>query len=230
MKRWVNIKVVIDIRTGKVVEEQGFWYDGPLALATTPPTMEVTDWAFYSDGTEAGSVIIGAKNTNPTLEVNTIYLVRFGLEETSGNASKNTAPQLQYNLKGAGWNNVTDISSVVQAVATTNIADGADTTQRMTSFTYDSTNDGFDEVDGIAGGATADLLSTGFEALFAVQILSGDVADEDTIVLKIVDSNDSDADYDTYNQADPTITVNEEVPAGLSIPIVMHHYNQIGAH
>ena len=213
--RWINTRGVLEWDGDKYVEieSDGYWYDGPLALATTPPTMEVTDWAFYNDGTEAGSVIIGTKNTNPTLDVDTIYLARFGLEETSGNNSKNTQPQLQYNHEGGGWNNVNATSSVVQSIATANIADGDDTTQRMTAFTYDSANEGFDEVDGIAGGGTTDLNNTGFESLFAIQILSGDVADTDTIVLKIVNSNDADADYDVYNQTDPTITVNEPVAA-----------------
>ncbi|MCK5217872.1 MAG: hypothetical protein KAJ93_08785, partial [Methanosarcinales archaeon] len=209
LKRWINTRVVID-RTGKVLEKQGFWYDGPLALATTPPTMEVTNWAFYSDGTEAGSVIVGAANTNQSLNVDTIYFARFGLEETGNEPSKNEAPQLQYNLNSGGWNNVTDVSSVVRAAATANIADGDDTTQRITSFTFDTTNEGFDEVDGIAGGPTCDLQLTGFEALFSFTIRSADVANNDTIVLRIVDSNNSDAAYDVYNQTDPTVTVVEE--------------------
>ena len=92
MKRWINKKVVIDISTGKILKKEGLWYDGPLALASTPPTMEVTNWAFYNDGTEAGSVIIGSINNNQTLDVDTIYFVRWGLEETAGESSKNTAP------------------------------------------------------------------------------------------------------------------------------------------
>lgn len=227
---WVNTR--IELRWNKernYYEEalvEGYWYSGEWALATTPPTLEVTNWAFYNDGTESGSTIIGSVNTNPTLNVDTIYLVRFGLEETSGNASKNTGPQLQYNHNGGGWNNATSLSSVVRIVTTTNITDGADTTQRITSFTFDATNEGFDELTGIAGGATTDLSNDGFEALWSIQILSADVADTDTIVLKIVNSNDGDADYDVYNQTDPTITVSEA--AGISIPVVMNHLRTQG--
>ena len=221
-QRWINtfVEFAWNAQTQQYesIKCEGYWYAGPLSLATTPPTMEVTNWAFYNDGTESGSAIIGSVNTNPSLEPDTIYLVRFGIEETSGNASKNEAPQLQYNHNAGGWNNVTGSSSVVQSTATSNITDGADTTQRITAFTFDSTNQGFDEVDGIAGGGTADLNNTGFEALFAFQIISTDVANNDTIVLKIVDSNAADADYDVYNQTDPTITVNEstDVSAGIT--------------
>lgn len=229
MRRWVKTRSVSEWDGSRYVEveSEGYWYEGPLALATTPPTLEVTNWAFYDDGTEAGSVIIGATNTNPTLDTDTIYLVRWGVEETSGNASKNTQPQLQYNHNGGGLVNATAASSVVQITATANIVDGADTTQRITAFTFDTTNEGFDELTGIAGGPTTDLASDGFEALFSFQILSGDVADTDTIVLKVVNSNDADADYDVYNQTDPTITVNEVAPT-ISIPVIMNHLRNQG--
>jgi len=212
--KWVNTFIEFKWNPDKGIYEdiysEGYWYSGSFALATTPPTLEVTNWAFYEDGTESGSVIIGSVNTNPTLDVDTIYLVRFGLEETSGNASKNTEPQLQYNHNGGGFVNCDETSSVVRIVTTSNITDGDDTTQRITSFTFDSTNEGFDSTTGIAGGPTTDLANDGFEALYCIQILSADVSDQDTIVLKIVNSNDGDADYDVYNQTDPTITVNEE--------------------
>lgn len=193
----------------KYISDEGYWYEGPLALATTPPTLEVTDWAFYNDGTESGSTIIGTKNTNPTLLTDTIYQFRTGLEETSGNSGKNQTPQLQYNLNSGGWVNVTGSSSVVQAAPSTNLTDGNDTTQRLTTFTYDTTNEGVDDADGLAGGNTADILSDGFEALFSFKIISTDVVNADTIQLKIVNGADGDVDYDVYNQTDAVITVSE---------------------
>ena len=174
------------------------------------PSTEHTDWAFYNDGTESGSVIIGSKNTNPTLNVDTIYLYRAGVHETAGNVEDAPPFQIQYNLNAAGWNNVDGVSSVVQIVATSNIADGDDTTQRMTSFTHVSNNDGFDEVDGICG-ELADLQSNGFECLWAFQIIGTDVSDADSIELKVVFGSGGRADLDAYNQTNPTITVSEAV-------------------
>jgi hypothetical protein len=175
--------------------------------------MEVEDWAFYLDGTEAGSVIVDQKNVNQTLDVDKIYFVRFGLQETAGESSKNTAPQLQYNYESAGFVNVDATSAVVQSIASeAAINDGDDTTQRITAFTFDGTNQGFDEVDGVAGGGDADLVSNGLEALFAFQIIGTEVSHAETIVLKIVNANDADADYDSYTQTDPTITINKASP------------------
>ena len=212
-KTWVNTEVRFQwnelLNRYEQVFSDGYWYKGPLALATTPPTLEVTNWAFYEDGTESGSTIIGSVNTNPTLDVDTNYQIRHGLEETSGNASKNTEGQLQYNHNAGGWNNVNSSSSVVQMVNSANLSDGDDTTQRITSFTFDTENAGIDEVTGISGGSTSDLNNTGFETLHSIQIIGADVSNNDTIVLKIVNSNDGDNDFDVYNQTNPTVTVNK---------------------
>jgi hypothetical protein len=190
-----------------------------MALAGGDPVLEVTEWAFYADGTEGGSVIIGSAKDNPTLAVDTIYFVRFGLEETAGNSAMNQTAQLQYNYESGGWVNVDGSSAVVQSVATGNIADGADTTQRITSFSFDGSNEGFDEVDGVAGGNMADISSNGYETLHSFQILSGAVSDAETIVLKIVNPLDSNNDFTTYNQVDPTITVDEGVDPNVTINI-----------
>ena len=32
MKRWINTRVVTDMETGEILEREGYWYDGPMAL------------------------------------------------------------------------------------------------------------------------------------------------------------------------------------------------------
>jgi len=214
--RWINTRVVI-APDGTVLEREGYWYSGPLALATDPPTRTAGDWAFYNnDGTgEDDCTIIGVKNNNQTLNVDTVYIYRIGFWNNNANAWKNAAVQLEYNLGGAGWNDVNGTSSVVRSAGVGNsvLTDGGDTTQRVTSYAFDGTNEGQDEVDGEAGGATADFTENGAEAVFAFTIRSADVSDEDTIVLKITDAAENE-DLDVYEQTDPTITVNEEAPTG----------------
>lgn len=172
------------------------------------PVTRGADWAFYADGTESGSVINGTKNVNPTkgdLQNDTIYLFRFGMEETSGNDWNPSDVQLEYDHNAAGPVIVNGSSSVVQSVATGNIADGADTTQRITAFTHQSTNAGFDEVDGALAGVT--LNADGFECLFAFQIIGSDVSDNDTIVFHVREVGGGNPDLDSYLQTDPTVTV-----------------------
>lgn len=169
------------------------------------PTREWTDWAFYDDGTESGSVIIGAKNTNPTLEVDTIYFFRAGAEETAGNRWNNAEINFEYNLNGGGWNPVTTASSVVRAVSSINVTDGDDTTQRMTAFTFITNNTAVD--DSGTMNTVADPQNDGFEVLFVFQIQSGDVVDSDSIELRILHSAGS--AFDVVNQTNPTVTVSE---------------------
>ena len=94
--------------------------------------------------------------------------------------------QLEYNRNGGGWNDVTGASSVVRAWLSPNVADGADTTQQVGSGTFVTPNAGFDEVNGLAGGTALDFSgSDEVEVEYSVQIRSADVANDDTIQLRV---------------------------------------------
>jgi len=191
----------------ELIRDEAYWYNGPIAQVGGQPTIEQTDWAVYSDGTESGSAIIGTKNNNQTLNVDTIYLFRGGIEETANNLAPNVSFATAYNHNGGGFNDVDDVSSVVQIVDSTNITDGDDTTQRLTSFTFITDNNGYDDVDGVTNAIT--MQNNGFEGLWAFQIIGTDVSNNDTIVIKLVD--DKGDDLDVYNQTDLTITVSKGV-------------------
>lgn len=200
-KTWINTHVIFEWDGSRFVETyaEGYEYQGPLALAHTNPSLDQDSFAFYNDGTEAGSTIIGSVNTNPTLDVDTTYLVRFLVQEAAGGTTTNTSVTLQYNHNSGGWNNVTTTSSVVKAVDSVNLTDGNNTTQRIGSGTFQSTNAGVIE-DG-TGGSVSFAGNDETEFLFPFQIVSGDVANNDTIQLQLVTLN-------TYTRT-PSITVNE---------------------
>jgi len=67
------------------------------------------------------------------------------------------------------------------------VADGADTTQQIGSGTpVGANNDAFDEVDGLAGSTNLDFSgSDEVELEYCVQIRSVDVANDDTIQLRV---------------------------------------------
>jgi len=202
------------------------WYDGPIAKSGGLPVIQHTDWAFYDDGTESGSVIIGTENTNPTLDVDTLYLYRGGTHETSGNRYTNLSCQIQYNLNGGGFNTVGTGSNVVKTSISANLTDQSSTTQRITAgqFVNIVNNYAVDNANGVAG-TIADPKSNGFECLWPFEIISGDVSDGDSIELKIIFNGAG--DLDQYNQTNPTITVNKPV-GGISIPVVMNHLKNQG--
>ena len=213
---WINTFVETQYNpetdTFEVIRKEGYWYVGPIALAASPPVLEQTDWAFYNDGTESGSTIIGTKNTNPTLALDTTYLFRAGVEETAGNAARNQTSKLQFSHNSGTWTNITTATSPVRLWANGNIADGDHTTQRITAFSYDTTNAGFDDVDGIAGSGVTDLNNNGYEALWSIRFPTGGMAYGDTIEFKVVNEEDGDTDY-IYNQTNASPTVTVPIPA-----------------
>ena len=155
------------------------------------------------DGSESSATWIAAVNTDWTQDVDANFRVRFSWK--SGADSGTPHPQLQYNLNSGGWNDVNATSSVVRSSASPNESDGALTTQQISSGTFFWNV--FDEVDGF-GSAVFNFSNESMEAEYCVQIRSGDVADEDTIDLRVVGQGSVGTVFDTYTNI-PTITVNE---------------------
>lgn len=173
------------------------------------------------DGNETTATWKDIQGADWTQAVDVNFRVRFEVQETAGCAGANKQWRLQYNLGGAGWVNVTATSSVVRASASPNLADAANLTDQLTvgTGTFQGAT-GFDEVDGICGGNSMDVAASGHaEAEFCVQIRSADVADGNTVQLRITDNGTAFAAYDDT----PTITVSEPQSQA---PRSMHQYRQ----
>jgi hypothetical protein len=142
-------------------------------------------------------------NVGWSQDVDVTFRVRIEVEETATANQNNTlSPQLEYNLGGAGWNPVTTTSSVVKAVASGQFNEGDATTNILSSSALGFVASTGSE-DGLAGNATLSNQHT--EAEFSVQILSGDVVNNDTIELRISNAGVA---LNTYSQT-PSITVVE---------------------
>ncbi len=190
--------------------DRDFWICDVQASITAMdnPTMEQDSFRFRNDdGSESAATWKAAVNTDVTITVsgNTAFRIRFLVQETAGNASVNFKPQLQRQLNAGGFVDVTGTSGVIRAVDSANLTDGEDTTQQIGAGTFITNNDGVDEVNGVAGSAKTDFVGndeTEFE--YSVEIVDADVADSDTVDLRI-----SDANIDSYAVADGTITVSK---------------------
>jgi hypothetical protein len=150
-----------------------------------PGTFDQTDYAFYQEGTESGSTIIGTQNNQQTIDVDTNFQIRILLQETSGTADVFESLQWEYNLAAAGWNNVTTSSSVLQAVNSTSLTDGGDTTSRLTGGggTFITPNAWVTE-----DGNSANLSFPGndhCEALLSCQIIGADVSDGQELLVRV---------------------------------------------
>ena len=220
-KRWISTYVEYQWKDDKYVKvkEEGYWYEGPIAFAGDDPNWVSTYWRFQEDGTESSPTWLSTENGNPTkgdIPYDTPFFFRIDVEEDSGNASKNTEAQLQYRYKPSGgsfgaWTDVTATSSVIRSIASDNVTDGGNTSQQLSGgYTFDTTNNGIDEVNGIAGGGDADLASTGMEFLFVIEMRSADVNEDDEIELSIILNAVADDPSPTYPSSWPLITAGTE--------------------
>ena len=156
------------------------------------PAAEYTVDAFRlrnDDGNETTATWKADANVNVSQDVDTNFRVRFLISEGVDIADANVSFQLQYNYNGGGWNDVDAASSVARSFASPNVTDAANTTQQIGSSTYISTNAGFDEVDGLAGGASLDFTTTvdqEVEVEYCLQLRSVDTTHLDGIQLRVV--------------------------------------------
>lgn len=162
------------------------------------PVWEQDSAQGFNDGTESASTSKAAVNTGWTQDVDALFLYRILIQETAGtNQLPTFAVRLQARRNGGSWFQVTTSSTIVKIVDSGNLTHGGDTTQRIgvdvdyvdnnnwvadTSGDTNTTTDTWGSGD---GGVTEEC-----EALWAVQIVSGDVNDEDTIEFQAVQTDD----------------------------------------
>lgn len=160
------------------------------------------------DGNETTATWQANQNVAWLQNVDVNFRVRLEVQETAGCAKTNfTTIQLQYNLAGAGWVNVTATSNVVRSSASPNLADGANTTDQLTVGTGTFVGGGgFDEVNGIAGNTNMDISASGhFEVEYCCQLRSADVVAGQVVELRVTDGGTGFAAYD----ATASLSVNE---------------------
>jgi hypothetical protein len=169
------------------------------------------------DGTQATATFKENENTPWTQAVDENFRVRFVGQEIGG-ATGATDMQLQYDLDGGGFLDVTTVSAVVRAVTSPNVADGTATTDQMTagSGTFAA---GTVSTDGLAASVSfAASGQTQWE--FVLQIVSADATNGQTITLRGIYSGDPSPDY----TQSPSITVSEAVGPNEGAATVTHSW------
>lgn len=157
----------------------------------TQATYDVIEYAFYNDGSESGSTIIGTPNNQQTLDVDTIYLFRLQIHNDNNKVSTGNAWTFEFNHEGGGWTDVTTTAAAIQAVNSGNLVEGEDCTNRLTSQGADFIADN--------NGVTEDGTTTAYthvagdyiEVLLAFQIPAAQVADGDEILIRAYESGNS---------------------------------------
>ena len=156
------------------------------------------------DGSETAATDRQAVNTNDTLELDTNYRMRIGVQgtHTGGSGSFDLTPAFQYNVDGLGWNNITTTSANVRAFASGLphfTDDDATTEQLLQSQTFVAGHMDDD------GSTTLVNLSETEESEFEIcfQLRSADLSGGESVEIRIVDSGVA---LNTYT-ATPSITV-----------------------
>jgi hypothetical protein len=200
IRRRIHTRTIIDLIQDRILEDEWYWYDGLVALAGMA-SIDQDSYAFYDDGTESGSNQIGSTNTQTTLDVDTNYQCRLLLQEDGGGSGGVSNEDWEYNHNSGGWTTVTTTSSVIIAVDSANLTDGNDTTQRIGSGTFDTTNAGISETGAVTNNSIA--ANNEAENLLSFQIVGADVSDGDEILLRISGLNTytRDADIDVNKVA-----------------------------
>lgn len=146
-------------------------------------TLAQTAYAFYLDGTEAGSVQIGATTTalERHADSNTVILLRVRLTESGGAAGATTDDfQLQFDKNASGsWTSVTSGSSSVRGYASANLTDGGATTARISGAAGEIAEDGL--VDDFQV-----LASTSPELLYSLELVAADLASGDALTFRVL--------------------------------------------
>lgn len=202
--RKVHTKTIIDIDSGRVERDEWYLHDGLWVHAT--PAMAQFDqdsYAFYNDdGSESASTQIGSTNVQQTLAVDTTFFARLLIQEFNGGSGALGTPEWEYSTDGGtGWTDVTTSSSVIQAVVSSNVTDGDDTTQRIGGGTFITPNAWVTD-----DGIPPNLIFAGndeCECLLVFQIIGSDVSNGDEILLRMfnIDTYTRNADIDVSKAA-----------------------------
>lgn len=157
------------------------------------PIWEAEQYAFYNDGTESGSTIVGTVNTQQTLDTDTIYFCRISINDTAPGTDNADVPSLtvkwQFNNAGGGWTDV-GTTTAVQFAASGNVTDGGTTSNR------DPSNTGTFNAGRIyesAANATTVITANGStqstEVLLVFQIDSAQVSDNAEVLIRCTEGD-----------------------------------------
>ncbi len=165
------------------------------------------------DGSESGATDRQAVNINDTLNLDTNYRMRLGVQgaHTGGAGNFDLTVAFQYNVDAAGWNNITTTSSNVRAVGSIHFTDDDVTTEQLAqSQTFVAGH--MDDDGDCPAVSISETGESEFEICF--QLRSAELSGGEAVEIRAVDSGVALA---TYTQT-PSITV---ASSGITVAEIM---------
>ena len=169
---------------------------------------------------DKGADWLAASNTGITVDVsggNEARRVAVAIEVDSGTLSSGSILQAQYNKNAAGWNDITNGSSVLQANPIAGFADGDDVPDLgLGSGTYVLNNDAAEEATGTITLGSDIPAGSRFIAELSFLVIAADVSDTDTVQIRWVKTGP--IAFDSYTNT-PSITIQKGTvnPARLAL-------------
>jgi hypothetical protein len=171
---------------------------------TAPLFTQVAFRLRNDDGSESAATWKQNQDVNDSINVNTNFRVRFLIDETNSRAWTNKVWNLYYSLNAGAYAAVSG-TTPVKFAASTQFADGDDCTSQLTggSGTFVTNNNGMKETTG--GATNSGTAGYYFETEWCLELDSAQVANGDTVALRIYDSTSA---INAYTST-PTVTVVE---------------------
>ena len=176
------------------------------------PVIEQDGFRWYDDDNtdEDATTALAAEDTSyevPFADLGTSHHLRIVYSNT-GTKQGNDAFTIQYNVDGAGWNNVTTTSSNVRVIAG-QPTDGAVTSQRLGAGTGSFAAGEYDDVD---GSIDANLQNGDYtESVWSIEFRSADLSGGESIDIRM-------------NYGGATVTENITINATIGNPVTAESF------
>lgn len=184
------------------------------AAAPTPVYEQNTFRGRNDDGNETTATWKATAGTDWSQPVGAMFRVRFLIKCTDAGET-GFQPLLEYRIDtGSGYGAWAEagLSTPVQRAASSNLTNGADTTQQLGAGTFIANNNGIVE-DGLLSTLDTEAAKE-WETEYVLVLAAGQVVSGNTVQVKVTKNG---ADLDTYTDT-PTITaISPDVPTGLTL-------------
>lgn len=155
-----------------------------------------TDFRFRNDdGSETAATWKAATNTNISADVSSAnfdFRLRLCAQEV-GTTAATFAANLFYSLNGGAYQQAGTATTGIIVLGSANLADNANTTQQLTSFTFVAGR--VDDVDGTTTATASIVQNSGTEFEFSLRLVAADVSDGQTLDFRLYRSSVAIATY-----------------------------------
>lgn len=213
--QWINTRTVWKWDGEKYVQisNEGYEYDGPLALAHNQAATDQQSYRIYASD---NSTTVAAENATASCDVDTPYVCRILIENNGDIAEDTQTYSLEYQntTQATGWQPVSGASSHVQTADASGLTNGTAVTSATLTGQAAATFTNGEEIEDAVGPSIGLAADNYTEYWFAFQLIGADVANNDNIQLRVV--GDTLGVLDGYTNT-PTITAVEASPTTVTI-------------